>query len=88
MNNGHHETNPPIVLKKDRLLAVPLALWVVVLAAAYFVGQRINSYGETMERHSNAIMVIEAKQERQQDILIRIDENVKELRRQQKPQLP
>jgi hypothetical protein len=79
------DTSPPIRLSDTRKLTLPLGLLITVLIAVAVSYAKWTSTAEQVDRHTAQINTLETSERTTREILIRIDENVKDLRRSQKP---
>lgn len=78
------DTMPPIKISKARELTMPLALLVTLLVAAAVGYAKWNATEDKVERHSGEINALQSEARQTREILIRIDENVKDMRRAQR----
>jgi outer membrane murein-binding lipoprotein Lpp len=78
------DTTPPIRVSKASQVTLPVAVLFSLLCAGAVAYARMSSTAEQVERHTNQIHALEASDRSTREILIRIDENVKSLRREQR----
>ena len=78
---SHQESEPPLHLSKSRTLSMPLALLFSLLAVTALGAIAWSSTREQVNRNTSDITILQAEAKAAREILIRIDENVKDLRR-------
>lgn len=78
------ETTPAVSVSKDKKITLPLALLASLLGAGAMAYARLAGTEDKVERHTQQIQALEAEARATREILIRIDENVKDLRRSQR----
>lgn len=83
------DSQPPMKVSDTRRITLPLALLVAIVVAGAVGYARLTSSEDRLGRHETRLTDLEAEARTTREILIRIDENVKELRRtQHRPPAP
>ncbi len=78
-------TEAPFKVSRSREVTLTLGLVLTLIAAGAVAYARLTGTEQRVERHEMQIQAIEAEARSTREILIRIDENVKDIRRAKTP---
>lgn len=81
-------TRTPFTLAPERQITVPAALFVSLLTIAAVGYAAWSSTRDQVQRNTSDLVEVKREAAAAREILIRIDENVKELKRQQRTAQP
>lgn len=78
--NPAETTQAPFQISKERRISMPLALLFGLLVAVAAGAVALNSTRDQVNRNTSDIAVLQTEAKSTREILIRIDENVKQLK--------
>lgn len=84
MSSEIQETLAPFQITRERKVVLPIALLLSIVGAIALAYARLAVAADNVQRNTDEIKAIKTDQQIQREILIRIDENVKDLRRAQR----